>query len=138
MYKAFPTTDFDIEGAGKCIAFGQGTACVFHLMRVMEVGLRVLGDALNLPSTSNRNWDDILNKADKEVKTRRTDQSPEWQADEVFFSSAVAHLRSVKTAWRNPTMHIEAKYTEEEAEDIWNHVASFMRHLSTRLSGVTD
>ncbi|MCH7737526.1 MAG: hypothetical protein IH872_09025 [Chloroflexi bacterium] len=135
---SFQKASFDIEEAGKCLAFDRGTACVFHLMRVMELGLRVLGDALGIPSTSNRNWDEILNKADKEMKQRRQDQSPEWQSDEVFFSSAVAHLRSVKIAWRNPTMHIEAKYTEEEAEDIWTHVASFMRHLSTRLSEATD
>jgi hypothetical protein len=46
----FPTARDDIEEAGKCLAFGRGTACVFHLMRIMEVGLRALGQSLSDPS----------------------------------------------------------------------------------------
>lgn len=32
---AFPSAIDDIEDAGKCLALGQGTACVMHLMRVL-------------------------------------------------------------------------------------------------------
>ncbi len=40
----FPTASADIEEAGNCYAVGRNTACVFHLMRVMEIGIRALAD----------------------------------------------------------------------------------------------
>lgn len=34
----FPGAAYDVEEAAKCLALSRSTACVFHLMRVMEVG----------------------------------------------------------------------------------------------------
>src|SRR5580704_15527436 len=47
ILKKFDPARDDIEEAGKCLAYGRGTGCVFHLMRVMEVGLRALAASLN-------------------------------------------------------------------------------------------
>ena len=131
--KAFPSAVVDIEEAGKCLAFERNTACVFHLMRVMEVGLRVLGDTLKLPPSTNRTWDNILGKCDKEQAKPYAEQAPEWQTNGTFLAEATAMLRSVKDAWRNPTMHVEKVYTKEQAQDIWNAVKGLMRQLSTNL-----
>jgi len=35
----FPSSHFDIKEAGNCFASARFTACVFHLMRVLEIGL---------------------------------------------------------------------------------------------------
>lgn len=129
----FSSAVFDIEEAGKCLVFERWTASVFHLMRVMEVGLRVLGNTLKLPTTTNRNWDSILKKCDSELAKPLAQRSPEWASDDAFFSNATAMLRAVKDAWRNPTMHIEKTYTEEQAEDVWNAVKGFIRSLATKL-----
>ncbi len=133
VFLNFPEARFDIEEASHCLAYHRATACVFHLMRVMEVALRVLGDTLKLPPTTNPTWDAILTKCDSELTKRLAQRSPEWQVDDVFFSGATGMLRAVKDAWRNPTMHVEKVYTEEQAEDIWNAVKGFMRHLATKL-----
>ncbi len=131
--EAFPSAIVDIEEAGKCLAFERWTATVFHLMRAMEVGLNVLGKALGLPVTTNQNWGSILKKCNKELSEPQAKRSPEWASDNAFFSGASAYLRSVKDAWRNPTMHVAQVYTEVQAEDIWNAVKAFMRQLSTKL-----
>ena len=131
---SFPSLSFDIEEAGKCLAFERWTASVFHLMRVMEAGLQVLGDKLKLPPTTNRSWDRILKKCDAELVKPLVQRSPEWASDDAFFSGATAMLRAVKDAWRNPTMHVGKVYTKEQAQDIWNTVKGFMRHLSVKLS----
>lgn len=130
---AFPSIVVDIEEAGKCIAFERWTASVFHLMRVMEIALHVLGNALKLPPTTSRNWDAILKQYEAELAKPLKDRCPEWAADDAFFSGATTFLRSVKDAWRNPTMHVERTYTEEQAEDVWNAIKGFMRHLATKL-----
>lgn len=39
---AFASAAYDIGEAAKCRSFGRWTACVMHVMRVLEVGLGVL------------------------------------------------------------------------------------------------
>jgi hypothetical protein len=133
----FPSARDDIEEAGKCLSFGRGTACVFHLMRVMEVGLRALGRSLNDPNldpSRNPTWHSILKKCDDEPSKPLGNRAPEWRDDDAFFSAAAAQLHAVKDAWRNPTMHIERKYLPDEAEEVWNAVRAFMRQLARKLS----
>ena len=133
VIEAFPSTLVDIEEAGICMAFERWTASIFHLMRVMEIALNVLGEVLNVIPSTNRNWYYILNKCDAELTKSLQQRCSEWAADDAFFSGATTFLRSVKDAWRNPTMHVEKIYTKEQAEDIWNAVKGFMRHLATKL-----
>ncbi len=127
----------DIKGASRCLSLDQGTACVFHLMRVMEVGLRALGKKLNDPKLdpkANPSWESILAKCDKELRQPYAQRAPEWQTDPDFFNEATLNLRAVKDVWRNPTMHVEKNYEYEEAVYVWNTVKAFMNHLSTRIS----
>lgn len=133
----FPTAIRDVEEASKTFAFGRHIACVFHLMRVLELGLRTLGKSLNDPSLDpkrNPSWRAILHKCDIELGKALQDRSPEWKTDDVFFSTATANLRAVQYAWRNPTMHIERTYNEEEAREVYLAARAFMRHLATKLS----
>jgi hypothetical protein len=126
----------DIEEAGKCLAFERGTASVFHLMRVMEVGLQALGKSLNDPTLdpkTNPSWEKILGRGDRELAKYLKDRTPEWQTNEEFFSTAHANLRAVKDGWRNKTIHVERNYDPEEAEEVWNAVKAFMRHLAQKL-----
>jgi hypothetical protein len=129
---AFPSAIVDIEEAGKCLAFERWTACVFHLMRAMEVGLRAMGNTLKISST-NPNWENILRKCDEELKLHPSKRSIEWQSDDAFFTESSTMLRSVKVAWRNPTMHIEKTYKKEQSQDIWDTTKIFLRFLATKL-----
>jgi len=134
---AFPSAIVDLEESNKCFAFSRYTASVFHLMRVIEVGLRALGKSLNDPSLdpkNNPNWGTILSRCDKELAKRPSQRSPDWGSDEEFFSNATANLRAVKDAWRNRTMHVEISYDEARATDVRSTVRVFMRHLATKLS----
>lgn len=133
---AFPSAIQDVEEAGKCLAFGRSTACVFHLMRVMEHGLRVLGDSLNeqsLDANKNPTWDRILDRADRELAKTADKRTDGWRKKGDFFADAIANLRAVKVAWRNPSMHVRGTYDPEKAQDIWNAVGGFMRQLAREL-----
>lgn len=123
----------DVENAGKCFALNRHTACVFHLMRVMETGLRLLVTSLGyaLPK-HNRSWHVILHRHLKDLhEPQPENRSPEWNANPEFYAEAAARLLAVKDAWRNKTMHVEINYDEDQAKDIWSHVSGFMRHLTT-------
>ena len=133
----FPSIINDVESSCRCYATGNYTASVFHLMRIMECGLRILGRSLNdnsLDPKKNPTWESILRKCDDELRKKLNDRCQEWKLDDKFFSDATANLRAVKDAWRNPTMHIDQIYDSEQAVAVLNAVNGFMRHLSTKLA----
>ena len=134
VFISFSSANFDIEEAGKCFATARYTACVMHLMRCLEVGLKSLGLGLGIASITNPNWQTIINQVNSAIATKKATLGVAWKLEEEFYTNAVAHLFAVKNAWRNPTMHVEKKYTEEEAEDIFNAVKGFMRTLAGHLT----
>jgi len=104
---AFPSTQPEIEHAAKCFALGRNTASVFHLMRVMEVGLHTLGASLNSPTIDfrkNPTWETVLGRCDDQLKVPYNQRSAEWRADDQFYSTATANLRAVK-GWMEKSDH---------------------------------
>ena len=120
----FPSLEFDIIESGNCFAMGRSTACVFHLMRIMEVGTQTFGSRLGVTFTDSKNWQNILDESNKAIKA--LPKAPET----VALSQVAAHLYNVKVAWRNQVMHPHDKYTFDEAEDLIGHVKAFMKTLA--------
>ena len=54
--------------AAQRLALNRPSACVFHLMRVMETGVQILGKRLGIQLTANKNWQKILDEANKAIK----------------------------------------------------------------------
>jgi hypothetical protein len=140
VFNNFPFANFDIEEAGKCFATARYTACVMHLQRVLEVGLKSYGGFLGIASlatSAQPSWNKVLDETRKEIKERSDKQNTAkvWATnnEKEFCESVQPFLESVKTAWRNPSMHADAKYTEDEAEDIFSAVKRFMKHLAEHL-----
>jgi hypothetical protein len=121
----FSACQYDIEESGNCYAAGRGTACAFHLMRVMETAVREFGAALGIALTNEKNWQNILDQVNKTIKTL-----PAKDSRTVALSQAAGHLYNVKVAWRNPTMHPKTTYTLEEAGDLISAVRAFMNELA--------
>jgi hypothetical protein len=127
----FPNAIDDIEAAGNCLALGQGTATVLHLMRIMEVGLKALGKALGIPYAPS--WDSYLKQIQDRIAAKHRTKGVRWRKDEPFFRDLSGDLLTVKQAWRNPTMHVIRKYSPEEAEEIFRAVRTFMQRLAEKL-----
>ena len=122
----------DIQEAGKCFATGRYTACVFHLMRVMEFAVQYLGKKMNITLVNQKNWHNILEEVDKSIRKMPV-AKPREKARRNKYAESSAHLRMVKDAWRNEVMHPKATYTPEEAERVLRNVKDFMIHLATKL-----
>ena len=56
----FPNQVGDMFEAGNCYALGRYTACVFHLMRLMEVAVQAFGSKLGVTLATDLNWQKIL------------------------------------------------------------------------------
>jgi hypothetical protein len=132
----FPDSNREIAAAGRCYAFGEWTACVFHLMRALELALHKWALELGVTQFSAielENWKNILDAADK--KTRALEQQPKsLQKDRElqYYGETCAHFRSIKDAWRNHVAHSRTTYDGREAEAIMMHVKEFMRLLANR------
>jgi len=126
----FSEAKFDMTEAGKCLALERSTACVFHLMRVLEYGLQEISCVLGM-TDPRPNWDPVIRKIDFELKAKYEDRVFKGATD--FLANVSAHLQAVKVAWRNRAMHIEKKHTMEEAREIYNATRAFMRYLAENL-----
>jgi len=128
---------FELDEAAKCMAFARPTAAVFHLMRVLEVGIHALAACLGIPDPvkpAERNWAIILRKImDDGIANKWPSAAARMNPDAVLFESLHASLDAVKNPWRNATMHVETKYTDDEAEHIFVSVKGFMKKLASRM-----
>jgi hypothetical protein len=130
IMEVFPTAITDIQEAGKCLALGRATACVFHLMRVMEVGLKALAKGLGIPYAPS--WESYLRQIETKITEKHSQKTKGWKKLEPFYRDIAGDIQLVKIAWRNPTMHIVRSYSPEEAEDTLRAVRAFMQRLQDR------
>jgi hypothetical protein len=134
--KQFPSAIFDLEEATKCLALGRATAAVFHLMRVMEIGVRALAQSLQIPdpvSPAQRNWGNILNNIKNAIDTKWK-STARSNGDGKLFEEFHSSLDAVRNPWRNATMHVENVYNYDDAEHIFFAVKGFMKKLASRFN----
>ena len=132
----FGSAAYDTEEASKCLALDRSTACVMHLMRVLEAAIDAIALGVGVKITAVKSvvaWEQLLNMIRDAIQTNNKTNAPPWIAARPFFESAYAYLHAVKDAWRNPAMHAEQKYTPDEAERIYTAIKNLMTHLSEHL-----
>lgn len=129
---AFPACASDILCAGDCYALEQDTACVMHLMRVLEIILAAFASKFSVDSTREQ-WHKIIGDIETAVGGLDSKTSTDWREQKEYFSEACKEFRYFKDAWRNHAMHARERYNSAQAKRILEHVGDFARHLSKRL-----
>ena len=124
----FPGAIDDISEAGKCIAIGRHTAAVFHLMRVMEIGVQEFATKLKVAVPTDKAWGVILREIDDKI-TKMASKTAKQKEAKNGLGEVSVYLHHVKDVWRNPTMHPKNTYTEEEALRVFSNVKQYMQHL---------
>jgi hypothetical protein len=128
---------FELDEAAKCFALSRPTAAVFHLMRLMEVGIRAVSRCLDIPDPTKpaeRNWGKILQAVREDgIDKKWPKMADRMSGDGQFFESLYVSLDAVKNPWRNATMHVENKYTDDEAQHIFFAVKGFMKKIASRM-----
>jgi hypothetical protein len=142
---SFPNAASDIQDAGDCIAVDLNSAAVFHLMHVVEWGLRALAIDVGLSDIVTdkskgksapvefAQWEQILNqlpdKIDAKIVAMPSGEAK--QKAQEFYYSANSEIRGFKEAWRNHVMHTRRSYTRGDALAVFSHVQRFMQSLAT-------
>lgn len=130
VVRKFPSLTVEIQSAGQCLALKQPTACVFHLMRVMEASVKRFGKKLKIQiNVDTENWATIISringKIDQLPKTTRIQQRRKAK-----YAEASTYLNSIRIAWRNEVMHPHENYSNDQARKILFLVRDFLIHLA--------
>jgi hypothetical protein len=132
----FPEAAFDVEHAGTCLALEEGTACVIHLMRVVESAVDAIALGTGVPESAVKavtTWEHLMKEINNKIQENNRTSVPTWLASHSFYENALAYLHAAKNAWRNPSMHLDKKYTHEEAARIYEAAKNLMQHLAEHL-----
>lgn len=146
VLQTFPETSTEIEQALDCYVLDMNTASVFHLMRVVELGLRALCQHFGLLKLKSKKksgrfemlpiahatWDAMLAKLQVKVdaKINNLRRGPARQKLQELYHPLMLDVRAIKDAWRNQAMHCRATYIAEEAAAIQRRVHDFMTGLA--------
>jgi len=140
IWEAFPSTRYDSEQAISCYALDLDTACVFHLMRVAEYGLRGLARRMKIKLPKKQRlewaqWRPILKAMADKTETLFLQMKAGPAKDELleFYNGALGQFYGFKDEYRNHVMHTRGTYDEFQASSVIAHVKDFMCKLALRI-----
>lgn len=143
--RSFPNANKEIIAAGTSYAVGCYSACVFHLMRAVELGARSMINALKLQRYLTRNgrripvelcdWGTLIVALDEGVArlSQGIRTSKRKKDNFEFYNHALGSFRNFKDAWRNNVSHMRKSYEQNEARDVLENTRQFMQHLAAKL-----
>lgn len=139
---AFPSAASEIEEGIDCFGLEHNAACVFHMTRVAELGMRSLARERRVAFPNHplewAEWENVIDQIDSKARAATTGMSrgPERDAARAFYTAAVAQLRSFKET-RNRIMHMRGSFDELDARRAINQVRDFMNGLSAKIGEKT-
>ncbi len=132
VWQKFEEARADLTAAGNCLALGQSTACVFHLMRAMEAIIRSIGARIGVAfdDSKPKTWRQITDEMDSKIK-KLPGETPAQRREKEVLTVARVNLHHVGGVWRNKAMHPAADaYTQPQALDIWEATRVSMQSLA--------
>jgi hypothetical protein len=137
--ESFPSAAPEIRAAVDLYCMEHPTASVFHLMRAVEVALRVLAKQLRVKLPKGKpievaQWQEILDGIDDaKGSVAQSRASPAKSRAFEFYSSAGRHMEGFKDKYRNAVSHSIKRYEDHEALSCMIHVRDFMNGLGAKI-----
>jgi hypothetical protein len=140
IWKSFPSAKYECEEAVYCCVLERNTACVFHSMRIAEIGLRALARCMKVKLPKKKRlewaqWQEVLKEMrDKtDAILRTTKAGPVKDETLEFYNGAIGQFYGFKDEFRNQVMHLRKTYDEFEAASALTRVRDFMDKLAVRI-----
>jgi len=131
----FPSITYEIDESAKCLALRRATASAFHSIRSLEAAIRAMSRCLGIPDptrAAGRNWGSLLKAIKTEIDVRWS-PADRLLGDGRTFEETYAALAAMQNPYRNATMHLDHKYTEDEAQNLFEIVKGFMNRIADRM-----
>lgn len=129
VFAKYPDSVAEFQKAGRCYAYGENTACVFHLMRVAEFYFRRV--AISLDETFDPDtWKQIGDLISKNMAKQYRDKDDEWRRYEAFYATILGDIQALAKVHRNPALHdLEKNYDEREAKRMLDVIEALAEHV---------
>lgn len=135
VFVTFPDARQDVIEAGHALAVGLPTACVMHLMRALEVPLKLFFKELNLPEVKG-GWGPSVTEIQRQLTAftsgPQASRPSNWEKKKEFYHELATNFNHLREAWRNNAMHASVRYSESDARKIWDHVKHHMQAWSKK------
>jgi hypothetical protein len=142
--EAFPSVDTELKQAGTCIALDLHTAAVFHLMRAVELALRILARGLGVNKIGSKDLeycglDPLIGAVDNAIQSElkvvnQGTGGNQRQKDSEYYGGLLSDVRFFGDDIRNPVSHSRKSYNPHSAEEAFDHVRGFLQRLATRVA----
>lgn len=138
IWNKFRESEVDSRAAVECYALDQNTACVFHLIRVSEYGLRALARQVKAKLTHKgkthpieyADWDKVITEVQNKISKARSLPHGAKRASQLkLYSDAADHCLYMKEL-RNEISHTRKDFNSGEAFGVLQRVFSFMTFLA--------
>ena len=110
--QAFPSAVPDLKEAGTCYALNRSTACVFHVIRAMEIALRSLARCSGVKVSGKtvplefQEWKNLIDGIEKQSAKYGNLKRGTIKANALeFYSGCLADFKHFKDAIRNILVH---------------------------------
>jgi hypothetical protein len=136
-----PEANKEISVAGDCFAIEAYTACVFHLMRAVEIGARVMisKSGLNAEKYLQRpiemcEWEELIHALNKSLDDLRpgTRSDPKKKDKLEHYTQLVGIFMHFRGPWRNKVSHVRHVYRPGETKDAMDNTRQFLVLLAQR------
>jgi hypothetical protein len=136
VWGAFPEARDEIKSVGNCLAADLNTACVFHLMRVAEIGLQKLARSLKvkLPCQIEfATWGNITSAISDELQKIKSSRKTSARDKKLqHCSQLLLDIKAFQYLWRDPVSHLRGTFDALQARSAFNHVNGFMQKVSIK------
>ena len=112
---------FDFAASCRCLLYGEGTASAFHILRATE---EVLKHFYFKYKKTNRLEKPMWSPMTSEMRAKRRNRP-----NDMILNS----LDLVRTSYRNPTQHPDAKYDIESAQDLFGVCIDLINKMAIEL-----
>lgn len=140
IFDKFPSAKEECEEAVYCYALERDSACVFHSMRIAEIGLRALArrTKVKLPKGRPLEWGqwselirEIQKKTDHIANKARAGPTKDETLD--FYNGCIGQFLGFKDEFRNQVMHKRKNYDQGQAQSALSRVRDFMDKLASKI-----
>ena len=129
-----------MKEASNCLAADLHTAAVFHLMRVVNIGLRKLAEHWGVVDIGGKALEycgdgQIIAKIEGLIKDRQeamatVTHDEKWEKETALYRGLMVDCRYFKDVDRDSTAHARKTYKEPGALDVFEHVKDFMLRVT--------
>jgi hypothetical protein len=138
---SFPSARKEVEEGVDCYALGHNAACVFHMARVGEIGLRAIARERGIKNARKNvpldwgTWGAVFGAIEGHLKAvRNKPPGPKKDAALAFYDTVLSDLHAIQSLYRDRTMHLRKSYDDGEAQSAMFRARELMTTLSTKLS----